>query len=155
MICQRTLQLISENAEIAVLGTCVLHSFFLRGYDSVPTAEGESERSIGLANHCTESRQTSRLKEMHPLNSSGKMHLTVSLISVISGSYDGKYEVWCRVSLRSRSMFQTAYCFQYRGDVGDRYLKNAVICLLISFFSFPFPFVPLQRRGCLVVPWFL
>jgi hypothetical protein len=25
----------------------------------------------------------------------------------------------------------------------------------ISSSSFPFPFVPLQRRGCLVAPWFL
>jgi hypothetical protein len=24
-----------------------------------------------------------------------------------------------------------------------------------SYPSFPFPFVPLQRRGCLVAPWFL
>jgi hypothetical protein len=29
------------------------------------------------------------------------------------------------------------------------------IILCINNSSFPFPFVPLQRRGCLVAPWFL
>jgi hypothetical protein len=28
-------------------------------------------------------------------------------------------------------------------------------CLWVRSSSFPFPFVPLQRRGCLVAPWFL
>jgi hypothetical protein len=28
-------------------------------------------------------------------------------------------------------------------------------CITRNTSSFPFPFVPLQRRGCLVAPWFL
>jgi hypothetical protein len=33
--------------------------------------------------------------------------------------------------------------------------QQPYICEISIIFSFPFPFVPLQRRGCLVAPLFL
>jgi hypothetical protein len=40
-------------------------------------------------------------------------------------------------------LLRDAYCLYHQGDEQATYKKSS---------SFPFPFVPLQRRGCLVAP---
>jgi hypothetical protein len=43
-------------------------------------------------------------------------------------------------------LLRGAYCLYHQGNEQATYKKSS---------SFPFPFVPLQRRGCLVAPLFL